>query len=530
MYIRMKHIFLAFLCLGVIFSSTAQDPSTKKDSVVVGADRINVPDLTRHLSILASDEMSGRETGTQGNNFAARYIAKQIESYGLKPLTEDSQYLLPFEVRSVKWDRATLSVNGESYKHLWDYYSLTDGNVVEDRFHFDEIIFVGYGIRAGDMDHYHGADVRGKAILMYSGEPLDDMGHSLITGTDQMSDWSSDPRKKLETAYGLGASHVFVINGEFMKEVGKYRKYLVEPKITLIDPDDPTIEPERHFFTFISPELAKNLIGKKIKKVQKARSKWQEGKSPKAFKIKAKIDGDFHQDIKLLKTQNVAGIIKGDKNPDEYVFVTAHYDHLGQRGDDIFNGADDNGSGTSALLEMAEAMAHDAYTLDEHPGRSVVFMWVSGEEKGLLGSQYYVEHPIIPLDQTMVDVNVDMIGRRDAQHPEGDYIYVIGADRLSKTLHKVNEEVNKKHENLILDYTFNSEDDPNRFYYRSDHYNFAKNNIPVIFFFSGVHEDYHRPTDTVDKIEFDKLTKVTRHIYQLVLELANRKEKITVDH
>ena len=163
------------------------------------------------------------------------------------------------------------------------------------------------------------------------------------------------------------------------------------------------------------------------------------------------------------------------------------------------------------------------------PRRSILIMAVSGEEKGLLGSKYYTENPVYPLEKTIANLNVDMIGRVDKFHENNDYIYLIGSDRLSRELHNISEEVNRKYFNLELDYTFNDKDDPNRYYYRSDHYNFAKNNIPVIFYFNGVHEDYHKPTDTIDKIDFEKTQKISRFIFLTAWELANRNERPSLD-
>jgi Zn-dependent M28 family amino/carboxypeptidase len=211
------------------------------------------------------------------------------------------------------------------------------------------------------------------------------------------------------------------------------------------------------------------------------------------------------------------------------IVVTGHYDHLGMRGDDIFNGADDNGSGTSTVLDIAEAFAA-ARDQGQGPRRSILFMLVTGEEKGLLGSRYYVEHPVFPLEQTVANVNVDMIGRVDEAHADNpNYVYVIGADRLSTELHEINEAANARYTELELDYTFNAEDDPNQYYYRSDHYNFAERGIPAIFYFSGVHEDYHRPGDTADKIMYDKTATIGRLIFHTISELANRDERIVVD-
>ena len=232
---------------------------------------------------------------------------------------------------------------------------------------------------------------------------------------------------------------------------------------------------------------------------------------------------------KYIKGENIIGYIEGTDLKDELLVITAHYDHLGTKEDSlIYNGADDNGSGTSSIMEIAQAFML-AKKEGNGPRRSVLIMPVSGEEKGLLGSKYYVENPIYPLENTIANLNVDMIGRIDDYHDNPDYVYLIGSNRLSTELHQISEGVNKQYINLELDYKFNEEDDPNRYYYRSDHYNFAKNNIPVIFYFNGVHADYHKTSDTVDKIHFGKIQKISRYIFLTAWELANRNERPKLD-
>ena len=235
-------------------------------------------------------------------------------------------------------------------------------------------------------------------------------------------------------------------------------------------------------------------------------------------------------DRKVVATENVAAIITGSEKPDEYIIITSHLDHIGTHDGEINNGADDDGSGTVAMLEIAEAFKA-AFDDGKGPKRSILFLHVSAEEKGLLGSKYYVENPLYPLKNTVANLNIDMIGRTDPKRIDKDpnYIYLIGADRLSQDLHDISEEANNKFTKLKLDYTFNALNDPNRFYYRSDHYNFAKNNIPIIFYFNGTHEDYHRPSDTVDKINYQLLRKRSRLIFYTLWELANREERIKLN-
>lgn len=231
-------------------------------------------------------------------------------------------------------------------------------------------------------------------------------------------------------------------------------------------------------------------------------------------------------------TENVLAYIPGTNKPEEYLIISGHYDHEGvsEKGE-IFYGADDNASGTSALLEIAQAfkLASDK---GFKPKRSIVIMHTTAEEIGLHGSRFYVEHPIFPLENTVANLNIDMIGRVDERHIKDqneDYIYLIGADRLSHELHFVSEAINQSFTKLSLDYKFNDEDDHNRYYYRSDHYNFAKENIPVIFYFNGPHEDYHKPSDTVDKINFPLLQKRTQLIFATAWQLANQEKRIQLD-
>lgn len=232
-----------------------------------------------------------------------------------------------------------------------------------------------------------------------------------------------------------------------------------------------------------------------------------------------------------VHSENVVAVLKGSEKPNEYIIISSHLDHVGVNNQgEIFNGADDDGSGTVGMLEIAQAFkaAADA---GHGPKRSIVFLHVTAEEKGLLGSKYYADYdPIFPLSETVANLNIDMIGRIDPKrNGDRNYIYLIGSDKLSTELHDLSEEVNKKYMNIELDYTYNDENDPNRFYYRSDHYNFAKNNIPIIFYFNGTHADYHQPGDTPDKINYDLLENRSRLVFLTAWELANRKDRVRVD-
>ena len=231
----------------------------------------------------------------------------------------------------------------------------------------------------------------------------------------------------------------------------------------------------------------------------------------------------------LSDSENIWAFIEGSEKPNEIVVVSAHYDHVGVKNGEIYNGADDDGSGTVALVEIAKAFKK-AKDEGHGPKRSILILHVTGEEHGLHGSRYYSENPLFPLANTVSDVNIDMIGRHDEFHTDSsNYIYLIGSDYLSSDLHNICESVNQQYTQLSLDYKYNDRKDPNRFYYRSDHYNFAKNGIPSVFLFSGTHEDYHKPGDDVDKIEFDALAKRTKLAFAIAWEIANRDKRLIVD-
>lgn len=231
----------------------------------------------------------------------------------------------------------------------------------------------------------------------------------------------------------------------------------------------------------------------------------------------------------LGDSENIWAYIEGSEKPNEIVVLSAHYDHVGMKNGVVYNGADDDGSGTVTLVEIAKAF-QKAKNEGHGPKRSILFLHVTGEEHGLHGSRYYSENPIFPLANTTADVNIDMIGRRDDLHKNTNhYLYIIGSDYLSSDLYNLTEKANQETVNLALDYKYNDKNDPNRFYYRSDHYNFAKHNIPSVFLFNGTHEDYHQPTDDPEKIEFDALQKRAQLAFAIVWDLANRDKRPVVD-
>jgi hypothetical protein len=528
----MKSFILTIVLSCFIFSAFAQLPAPNFNEEKNGSHyskTITVDELKAHLSIIASDEFEGRETGTEALNKAAEYITEQLRSYGIEPLEQlNNSYFqqVPYEVQ--QWEKVVVKANGEEFKIMRDFYAWVGLSQHMPSIDAKEIMFLGYGIDHETYSDYKGVDVKDKVIIIHEGEPLDANGLSIITGTKEGTKWNW--KMKLEAAYKHGAKLVLVISPNTMKTINRYGNWLIEPSINLFKGKE-EITMANHMF--ISPSMAKGIFGKKFKKIVAANQTLLETKKPQSIMVSTDFKAEMNKTYKVVNSNNILGFIEGtdEAKKEEVVIVSAHYDHIGKRGEDVFNGADDNGTGTTALLEMAQALMQ-AKSDGVGPRRSVLFLWVAGEEKGLLGSEFYAEHPVFPLANTVADVNVDMIGRTDKEYAKkgtSDYIHVIGSNRLSTELHTINENANKQTVNIILDYKYNDESDPNRYYYRSDHYNFAKNGIPSIFYFSGVHDDYHKSTDTVDKIEFEKMQKIATLIFHTAWELANREERIKVD-
>ncbi len=508
----------------------AADTWEAKDEASKMAATITVKDLKKHLKFLASDELEGRETGTRGQREAAQYIADEFKTYGFPTLGENkTSYYQKVPLITEDWNDIAITVNGNKYNHLKDFYSFTKSNRARIKTSREEVIYLGYGIEDEKYSDYEGIDVKGKIILIYQGEPRDEDNVSFITGKTEPSEWTTDYKEKLQLAKKKGVRAVLMIERNIPFYVHKYNYRLRKTHFRLNE-----LDPARKFCNslYISPDVAKDIIGKKFERVVEAREYTKATGESVSVKLDCEITINQDETHGTVMAENVLGFIEGTDPvlKDEVIVVTAHYDHLGKLGDDIYNGADDNASGTSVILEIAEAFAI-AKQGGNGPKRSILVMAVSGEEKGLLGSEYYSEEPLFLPENTVANVNVDMVGRVDPDHKDGkDYIYVIGADRLSQDLHDINEAVNSKYTNLELDYTYNALDDPNNFYERSDHYNFAKKGIPAIFYFNGTHRDYHRITDTEDKIEYKKMQQRARLVFLTTWELANRSERIRLNN
>ena len=466
----MKKLLLSVI-LFAGFKSIAQKAPV--DLVNRYAQIITPASLKEKLSVIASREMEGRETASPGQKKAAAFIENYFHKLGLLPGTTGG-YQMQYPIYQDTLLEASLKVNGQLQK-LDTTFSLNIQSAANGNYEIKEVIFASYGIVDSVRNDYQDLDVKGKWVLIVEGTP-----GSPTAVADRRSPYSI--HSKVEQATKLGAKGVFVMSKEFpqKKSEAKGNMYLKKQAQVYV----PAIT--------VSADVANKILG--LNPLQPLQS------------IKIIPTGAYNTEVTftinkrtlLLQSSNVLALLPGTDKAEEYVLVTGHYDHLGTRGKDIYYGADDDGSGTTGVLALAEAFAK-ARNEGHSPRRSIVFMTVSGEEKGLLGSEFYSEHPAYPLNKTSVDLNIDMVGRIDPKY-KGDslnYIYVIGDDKLSTELQPITDSVNKAYMKMQLDRRFNDLQDPNRYYYRSDHYNFAKNGVPDVKLISSTGSASFRNLDVV---------------------------------
>ncbi|MEO5601062.1 MAG: M28 family peptidase [Cyclobacteriaceae bacterium] len=495
---KIRHFAILGLLAGTL-GLRAQDKMVQRYGELITQD-----DLKENLSILASDALEGRETGTRGQKMAASFIRYHFQALGLKGPVNESFYQ-PLNLYK--------NIPGESY--------LTAGNA---RFqNFEQIVYLG-------KDN-SGGEVRVSVVFAGKGRPedfqqLDVEGRGVLLMTGPEDDY----RSAVSIARVKKAKMIFILNtqnsAEFKGYARQFESYLSDERPALKKEE---LSTKSTGMFFIATEVAEKIFSTSLDKLSVAAGSKSALKKFKPGSVTYKTSVE----TKIIETENVLGFLEGSDKKDEVIVITAHYDHIGKKtqgqGDLINNGADDDGSGTVAVMQLAKVFAI-AKKEGKGPRRSILFMTVTGEESGLLGSEYYTDHPVFPLAKTVVNLNMDMIGRRDEQHQDSDpYVYVIGADKLSTTLNQVSESMNKKYTNLLFDYTYNDKDHPAMLYYRSDHWNFAQKNIPIIFYFDGIHEDYHLPSDEVEKIEFDLLAKRAQCVFYTAWEIANREERLMPD-
>ncbi len=514
---------LRIVLAGILFLNQIFVFSQEKADPGIGANSIKADEIRDYLKVLTSDELAGRETGKKGQKLAAKFLAGKMKEFGMSP-GNDTSFFHVFEVNEMK-PSGELVLDGISHPFLKDFYFL---GVRDTTISSNEIVFCGFGIDDPKYSDYSEVNVKGKVILILEGEPAGKDGKSIISGTEKSSEWAHDIRKKSKIARDKGALAVIYYSKSYSASKSKFHHFIEQPSMKLKgDVGGNDKERARANLFYIGDTLLNEILTKNSSAKKELTRLINLGGRPKKYPIiKTALEIKVKRTSSDLSTENVIGFIEGTDKKDEVIIITAHYDHLGIQGKDIYYGADDDGSGTSAILEIGQAFM-EMVKAGHRPRRSVIIMPVSGEEKGLLGSKFFTMNSTVPMENIVADLNIDMIGRRDEKYKDDpDYVYVIGSDMLSDDLKSISEKANEDFIKIKLDYTYDDPNDPNKFYYRSDHYNFAKNNIPVIFYFSGVHEDYHKPTDTFDKIEFGKMEKITRLVFYTAWELANREERI----
>ncbi|WP_299285417.1 M28 family peptidase [uncultured Mucilaginibacter sp.] len=487
------------------------------------ASYISVDDARKHLTILASDAFEGRETGQPGAEKAANYLAGEFKKMGLQAPVNGSYFLdVPLEENTLKV--TAFSINNLSFENGKDF--LMRGTFGNTNTHATEVIFIGYGT----SEEIGTTDLSGK-VLLWINEDKPEAG-----ATPNTSYRMSAARTKIIRE--IQSKHPAVIlaaNVGIADVLKRFGSSYTGSSLSL-KKETPAAATQNAPVINIDLAVADALTKPTGQDFNAIKTASAAGVVP-AKSIKFDFTVAYHTETKPAKAVDVLGFLPGSdpKLKDEILVFSAHYDHIGLTTtgtDKVNNGADDDGSGTTGILEIARAFTQAKK--DGHPARrSILFLGNVGEEKGLLGSEYYTDHPVFPLSQTITDLNIDMIGRTGYDYQgkadSSNYVYVIGSAMLSSDLHKINEEANNKFTKLDLDYKYDDPNDPNRFYYRSDHYNFAKHGVPIIFYFDGEHQDYHRPSDEVSKINFPMLVKRAQLVFYTGWDLANRDKRPVVD-
>ena len=572
----LKNAFVALLMLMAVSTATvnAQNtdgqqrlaspgdtPTTFEDPALVGKYQasITAEDLAAHLYFFASDFFEGRETSTRGQKMAADYLSSQYRKMGLTPKGTGGKdnprspavYQQQFPLYGSQFDKAQLYLGGSSTPTNTYGGTATDGSfmtvLASEADVSASIVFGGYGISDADLGYDDlaaltaaGIDMTGKWLMILADEPMKDAETSLLpTEGNTLSTWTTGRFNKFRGLTGENApAGIFVVGDLSPLQPSSVHDAAMAggnapTAVGSLSLDPPSGNGRRSRFPTvlsISADLANEMIASKGVTVQQIKQRIDRGLTPVVMEIPGAVRAVVANKTYETTSENVVAYIEGSDPmlKDEYVVVSSHYDHIGMRPDPvdgINNGADDDGSGTVSVLEIAEAFMK-AKADGFGPRRSIIFMNVTGEEKGLLGSNYFTDRePLVPLEKIVTNLNIDMVGRIDPTHtgPDSDYVYIIGSNLVSQELHDINIRVNQEiGTKLDLNERFNSKDDPNQFYRRSDHWNFGKHNIPFIFFFTGTHEDYHGVDDEPDKIGYERMARIAQVIFGTAWQVANQ--------
>jgi hypothetical protein len=508
----MRRLLFLLLPFTLLFAQNRQIPKEAH----TGYQAITAKSMSARLHFIASPELEGRETTFRGQKVAARYIASEFQRLGLKPIGDSGSYFQRFVVEATRLsDNANITVANGSGTTTFQFRSDFLALAPREKKIKGQVLFIGH------MDTRVDSTIaKGRIILALPGRK-EDARDTGVTPMRRIMFVRPFPGSvaTIIVADDTGAGSVASLNARYNATIERGTMQVVGPNARA----------QRGIFDFpicVTPRMAEAIVSETGRTVTQLRAAalLDSGFTPTALN-QTNVNIDLKRSREIKTTENVIGFLEGSdpKLKDQVIAFTAHYDHLGiGAGGSVFHGADDDGSGTVAVIELAQAFAANPVK----PKRSLVFLTVVGEEKGLWGSDWYVKHPIIPLEKTVADLNSDMIGRMDQKHEDlknPNYVYVIGSDKISTQLDSLLKLSNKESENITLDYTHNDEKDPQQYYRRSDHYNFARNGVPVIFFTTGEHPDYHQTTDTVDKVLFDRMERIVRLIYYTGWKVANLK-------
>ncbi len=504
-----------------------------------GVDTISASQIKDYLTFIASDEMEGRDTPSRGLDTTAKFLAMNLARWGFKPAGDDGTFFQRIDLRRNRVDsgQSNVSYNGRTLTAGSDYIPVAGSGSISG-----PLVFAGNGwfIKSKGIDAYKGIDANGKIAVIFGAPNSTPRG---ISRADFGPKPGEDYMNATDYARRVGiVGLIYVPDFQYLANWEQNRQRIVERGSTVVAKFQtqsaaplPTI--------VVSPQIANALFAGESSNAGAIFNSTYGSSllAPFALNAQKKVSMSVAGRAETIPTQNVIGVWEGSDPllKSEYVALGAHYDHVGSGcppsgADTICNGADDDGSGTTALLGMAEALTK----APTRPKRSVLFVWHCGEEKGLWGSRYFTEYPTVPLDRIVAQINIDMIGRskregdtnpRNAELTGPDAVYLIGSTMMSTELGELVNGVNKAFLNITFDTRYDDPKDINRFFFRSDHYNYAKKGIPIIFFFDGVHEDYHRAGDTADKIDYQKMEKITRTVYMTLWEVANRPTRPKVD-
>jgi peptidase M28-like protein len=523
----------------------AADKSKKSAASVTaqrGIETISANQIRDYLTFIASDEMEGRDTPSRGLDTTAKFLAMNLARWGFKPAGDEGSFFQRIDLRRDRADSGQTKVeySGRTLTAGTDFIPVGgSGNVS------GQLVFAGTGwfVKSKDIDAYKGIDASGRIAVIFGTPNMPPRGVARSDFGKQGEEFMN-PTDYARSKGVVGL--IYVPDFQYLANWQRNQQRIMVRGSTVVAKFQPqTIAPLPSIV--ISPETANMLFAGErqsaagIFNTSYSSATGTSLPAPFLMSDQKKITMNVANSTETVATQNVVAVWEGSDPvlKSEYVALGAHYDHVGSGcppagTDTICNGADDDGSGTTALLGMAEALSKAAV----RPKRSVLFVWHCGEEKGLWGSRYFTEYPTVPLNQIVAQLNIDMIGRskkegdtnsRNSELTGPDAVYVIGSTMMSTELGELVNSVNKSFLNLTFNTRYDDPKDPNRFFFRSDHYNYARKGIPIIFFFDGVHEDYHRAGDSPDKIDYQKMEKITRTIYMTLWEIANRATRIKVD-